>query len=122
MSPACSTCPTPNRPCPRSCPLPTGRACGFVLNGEPLLLSDGEMHRRHAQPRSASRHAALGTDLSHDIRHHDSGSELRLVSLADRAVGLQLLRFSLDRDGIDVRLEASFGMSGLGMEPPRLEP
>src|SRR5262249_48883503 len=28
---------------------------------------------------------------------------------------------ALDRDGIDVRLEASFAMAGLGMEPVRLE-
>ena len=49
------------------------------------------------------------------------GRELRLLSLADRAAGLQLFRFSLDRDGVDVRLEASFAMAGLGMEPMRLE-
>ena len=49
------------------------------------------------------------------------GRELRLLSLADRATGLQLLRGSLDRDGVDVRLEASFAMAGLGMEPVRLE-
>ena len=34
------------------------------------------------------------------------------MSLADRAAGLQLLRLSLDRDGVDVRLEASFAMAG----------
>jgi hypothetical protein len=34
-----------------------------------------------------------------------------LLSLADRAAGLQLLRLSLDRDGVDVRLEASFAMA-----------
>jgi trehalose/maltose hydrolase-like predicted phosphorylase len=49
------------------------------------------------------------------------GRELRLLSLADRAAGLQLLWLSLDRDGVDVRLEASFAMAGLGMEPVRLE-
>ena len=49
------------------------------------------------------------------------GRELRLLSQADRAAGLQLMRLSLDRDGVDVRLEASFGMAGVGMEPMRLE-
>jgi trehalose/maltose hydrolase-like predicted phosphorylase len=34
---------------------------------------------------------------------------------------LQLQRLSLDRDGIDVGLDASFAMAGLGMEPMRLE-
>jgi hypothetical protein len=31
--------------------------------------------------------------------------------LADRAAGLQLMRFSIDRDGVDVTLEASFAMA-----------
>lgn len=47
--------------------------------------------------------------------------ELRLVSQADRALGLQVVQLSLDRDGVDVRLEASFALAGLGMEPMRLE-
>jgi hypothetical protein len=34
---------------------------------------------------------------------------------------VQLLWLSLDRDGIDVRLDASFAMADLGMEPTRLE-
>ena len=50
-----------------------------------------------------------------------TGRELRRLSLADRAAGLQFLQLALDRDGIDVRLEASFAMAGLGMEPVRLE-
>ena len=50
-----------------------------------------------------------------------TGRELRLRSLADRAAGLQFLQLALDRDGIDVRLEASFAMAALGMEPVRLE-
>src|SRR5262249_60942631 len=49
------------------------------------------------------------------------GHELRLLSLADRAAGLQLMRFSIDRDGVEVTLEASFAMAGLGMDPVRLE-
>src|SRR5262249_57075975 len=49
------------------------------------------------------------------------GHELRLLSLADRAAGLQLMRFSIDRDGVEVMLEASFAMAGLGMDPVRLE-
>ncbi|MBV9724793.1 MAG: glycoside hydrolase family 65 protein, partial [Gammaproteobacteria bacterium] len=47
--------------------------------------------------------------------------ELRLLSLADRAAGLQLQRFSVDRDGVEVRVEAIFGLAGLGMEPLRLK-
>ena len=69
------------------------------------------------------RRGVLLADLSY--RAHAgitiSGGELRLVSLADRAMGLQLLRFSLDRDGIDVTLEANFAMAGMGMEALQLD-
>ena len=44
-----------------------------------------------------------------------------VLSLADRAAGLQLVQLSLDRAGVAVRLEASFALAGLGMEPVRLE-
>jgi trehalose/maltose hydrolase-like predicted phosphorylase len=94
----------------------------IVLDGEPQLLKDGEFIAGHRtlDMRRGMLHAKLTHRTSAGIIL--SGSELRLVSLADRAVGLQLLWFSLDRDGIDVMLEASFGMAGLGMEPLRLEP
>ena len=50
-----------------------------------------------------------------------SGRGLSLLSLAERATGLQLLRAELDRDGVDVKLEATFAMAGLDVEPIRLE-
>ena len=74
--------------------------------------------RRSTQTRSSPRRAPIGTDPSYPIRHHLSGQELRLVSLADRAVGLQLMCFSLDRDGVDVKLEASSPCPGLAWSPP----
>ena len=121
MSPACSTCPTPSRRCPRWCRSPTGRVCGSCWTGNRCWLREGEilvgtrkLDMRRGVLLSAWTHrtpAGITVD----------GRELRLLSLADRAVGLQLLRLSLDRDGVDVRLEASFAMAGLGMEPMRLE-
>ena len=50
-----------------------------------------------------------------------TGRELRLLSRADCAAGLQLMQFALDRDGVEVTLEASFAMAGLGMEPTQLD-
>jgi trehalose/maltose hydrolase-like predicted phosphorylase len=49
------------------------------------------------------------------------GREIRLLSLADRAIGLQLQRATIDRSGIEVRAEANFEMAGLGMTPELLE-
>jgi len=94
----------------------------IVLDEEPQLLRDGEFIAGHRT--LDMRRGALFAEMTHRTSAGItlSGNELRLVSLADRAVGLQLLRFSLDRDGVNVRLEASFGMAGLGMEPHRLEP
>ena len=93
-----------------------------VLDDRPQRLWDGALL---ASVRMLDlRRAVLLTEITY--RTEDGitirGEELRLVSQADRAVGLQLLRFSLDRDGVDVMLEASFGMAGLGMEPMSLEP
>jgi trehalose/maltose hydrolase-like predicted phosphorylase len=50
-----------------------------------------------------------------------SGTQLRLCSLADRSLGLQLMRAEVNRDGVDVRVEASLALAGIGMESTRLE-
>jgi Glycosyl hydrolase family 65, N-terminal domain len=114
--------PNTEPPVPALVPVADWSRVRIVLNGEPQLLRAGEML-------SGLRtldlwRGLLLSELSYRTRAGIAitGNELRLVSQADRAVGLQLLRFSLDRDGIDVGLEASFGMAGLGMEPLLLEP
>src|SRR5262249_32762292 len=93
----------------------------IVLDGKPQLLSTGEIVE--GARILDMRRGVLLSELSHRTQEDIvvSGSELRLLSMSDRSTGLQLLRFSLDRDGVEVRLEASFGMSGLGMEPVRLD-
>ena len=112
---------TPCRQCPRWCPLRTGRALGSCWTTD----------RNCCWTESSSPACEVSTcaaacclsDLTY-LAHSGitiSGGELRLVSLADRATALQLLRFSLDRDGIDVTLEANFAMAGLGMEPLQLD-
>ena len=76
---------------------------------------------RHPQARHASRRVVSAWTHRTPAGITATGRELRLLSLADRAAGLQLLQLSLDRDGVDVRLEASFAMAGQGMEPVLLE-
>src|SRR4029450_6448475 len=91
-----------------------------VDENPPPLLGGGVLPTRRQVD---IRRGVLLADLSY--RAHGgitiSGSELRLVSLADRATALQLLRFSLARDGMDVMLEANFAMAGMGMEPLQLD-
>ena len=93
----------------------------IVLDDKPQMLLDGEFLasvrqldlRRGLHLGEMSYRAHAGITLT--------GGELRLVSLADRAMALQLAWFSLDRDGVDVTLEANFAMAGMGMEPLQLD-
>jgi trehalose/maltose hydrolase-like predicted phosphorylase len=108
-------------PVPALVPVADWSRVRLVLDDNPQLLLDGEFL---TSVRTLDmRRGVLLSDLSY--RAHDgitiSGGELRLVSLADRAAALQLLRFSFDRDGIDVMLEANFAMAGMGMEPLQLD-
>ena len=86
-------------PVPALVPVADWSRVRLVLDDSPQLLLDGEFLASVRQ--LDMRRGILLSDLSY--RAHAgitiSGGELRLVSLADRAVALQLLRFSLDRDG-----------------------
>ena len=108
-------------PVPALVPVADWSRVRLVLDNNPQLLLDGDFLSSVRQ--LDMRRGMLLADLSY--RPHAgitvNGGELRLVSLADRAVALQLLRFSLDRDGIDVTLEANFAMAGMGMEPLELD-
>jgi Glycosyl hydrolase family 65, N-terminal domain len=89
----------------------------ILLDGEPLLVREGEV-----QLAVRKLDMRWGLLLSAWTRRTPAGLTatrrgLRLLSLADRAIGLQLMQLSLDRDGV----EASFALAGLGMEPIRLE-
>jgi trehalose/maltose hydrolase-like predicted phosphorylase len=108
-------------PVPALVPIADWSRVRLVLDDNPQLMLDGEFLASVRQ--LDMRRGLLLSDLSY--RAHAgitiNSDELRLVSLADRAVGLQILRFSLDRDGVDVMLEANFAMAGMGMEPLQLD-
>ena len=114
---------TPNiePPVPALIPVADWSRIRILLDGEVLLGREGQLI--HGERRLDMRRGLLLSDWQHKtpagITVH--GRELRLLSQAERATGLQFLSFEIDRDGVDMRLEASFGLSGLGMEPMRLE-
>ena len=113
--------PNTEPPVPALVPVADWSRVRVLLDGVPLLAREGEMlvgtrtlDMRRGMLLSAWTHRTpAGITVT--------GRELRLLSLADRAIGLQVMQFSLDRDGVDVRVEASFGLAGLGMEPMRLD-
>jgi trehalose/maltose hydrolase-like predicted phosphorylase len=113
--------PNTEPPVPALVPVADWSRVRILLDGEPLLAREGEvlLGTRKLDMRRGVLLSAWTHRTSTGITA--IGHELRLLSLADRAAGLQVLRLSLDRDGVDVGLEASFAMAGLGMEPTRLE-
>jgi trehalose/maltose hydrolase-like predicted phosphorylase len=108
-------------PMPALVPVADWSRVRISLDGKPLVARDGEIIL--GTRKLDLRRGVLLSDWTHRTPAGVmfEGRELRLLSMADRAVGLQLMRFSLDREGIDVTVEASFAMAGLGMEPMRLE-
>lgn len=113
--------PNTEPPVPALVPVADWSRVRILLDGEPLLAREGEvlvgtrkLDMRRGMLLSAWTHRTPGGITA-------TGRELRLLSLSDRATGLQFLRLSLDRAGVDIRVEASFAMAGLGMEPMRLE-
>jgi trehalose/maltose hydrolase-like predicted phosphorylase len=113
--------PNTEPPVPALVPVADWSRVRILLDGEPLTAREGEM--RVGTRKLDIRRGLLLSAWTHRTPAGITveGHELRLLSLADRAAGLQLLEFSLDRDGVDVRLEASFSMAGIGMEPMRLK-
>jgi trehalose/maltose hydrolase-like predicted phosphorylase len=113
--------PNTEPPVPALVPVADWSRVRILLDGEPLLAREGEVHL-------ANRKLDMRRGLLLSVWTHRTptgitarGRELRLLSLADRAMGLQLMQLSLDRDGVDVTFEANFALAGLGMEPVRVE-
>ena len=113
--------PNTEPPIPALVPVADWSRVRIMLDDKPLLAAEGQ---EVAGARELDMRRGL-LSLTANHRTVDgvtaTGEELRLLSQADRSTGLQLLRFCLDRDDIDVRLDAIFSMSGLGMEPLQVD-
>ena len=114
---------TPNiqPPVPALVPGPDWLRIRLLLDGKPLLLRSGELldHRRTLDMRRGL--------LLIDWRHRDAAGRIahvrsmRLVSLADRAIGLQVVELSVDQPA-DITVEALMEDAGSGLEAVRVEP
>ena len=94
----------------------------ILVNGKPLLQRTGETlsHRRILDMRR-------GVMLT-DWRQRDPSGvvvrvrTLRLVSRAERALGLQLVGIEVEQGEAGVTVEARFDEAGQGLDPVHLEP
>jgi trehalose/maltose hydrolase-like predicted phosphorylase len=106
---------------PALVPAPDWLRFRILLDGAPLLLRSGELlaHRRTLELRR-------GLMLA-EWRHRDERGRalrlqaLRLVSLAERSLGLQLVRFAVDQPA-RVRFEAWLEVANAGLEVVQVEP
>ena len=105
-------------PIPTLVPAPDWLRYRLSLEGEPLFLHSGELlaHRRTLDLRR-------GILLIEWHQRDPAGRiirlrALRLVSLADRALGVQLVRIDVDQP-VDITLEAWLEPLGAGLEPVR---
>jgi trehalose/maltose hydrolase-like predicted phosphorylase len=113
--------PDTDPPVPALVPLADWSRVRITLDGEPLLLRTGEIlqHRRTLDMKRGL--------LLADWRHRTPGATvvhvqtLRLVSQADRAIGLQLMSLQIDGPPAEVTLEAAFEAFGLGMQTQILD-
>jgi trehalose/maltose hydrolase-like predicted phosphorylase len=114
---------TPNTepPVPALVPAPDWLRIRISLDGRPLRLRAGLLlkHQRTLDFRR-------GLLLSEWRQRDPTGPRahlrtLRLVSFADRSVGLQVVQLEIDQRPAEVTFEAVLEMAGPGLEPVRLE-
>lgn len=113
---------TPNvlPPVPGLVPAPDWLRLRIWVNDQLLLLRSGELqiHRRTLDLRR-------GMLLTNWVQRQPAGAlvrvqTLRAVSLADRALAVQLLRLSVDGEPARMRLEASFEYAGSALDLLRI--
>jgi trehalose/maltose hydrolase-like predicted phosphorylase len=93
----------------------------ILLPGGPLLHHPGDVSS-HCMTLDVRRGVLLSE--GHHLKASDLGLHirtLRLVSLSDRAIGLQLIQLEIEEGVVDVTLEASFEGVELGLVTDRLE-
>jgi trehalose/maltose hydrolase-like predicted phosphorylase len=115
---------TPNTipPVPALVPGPDWLRVQLAVDGQPVMLRTGELlhHRRTLDLKRGL--------LVSRWHHRDADGRtirlraLRLVSLAERALGLQVIELTVDGRPCDITLEALLESAGSGLEPMRLEP
>ena len=93
----------------------------LLVNGEPLVRHPGEV-RSHRMTLDLRRGALLSESSrlkTADLNLHLK--TLRLVSMSERALGLQLIQMTVEAGVVDVTVEASFEGVGLGLLSDRLD-
>jgi HAD superfamily hydrolase (TIGR01509 family) len=114
--------PNTEPPVPALAPIADWSRIRIFIDGKSVLAHEGEITRSARQLDMRRGLLLSGMTQKTETGVTITGRELRLLSQADRGAGLQLLQFQVDRDDVEVRVEASASFSGVGMEPVALAP
>src|SRR6185436_6476781 len=113
--------PNTEPPVPALAPLADWTRVRILLDGEVLHAREGDVLRSARQ--LDMKRGLLASGWTHRTRAGivASGREVRLLSQAERSLGMQFFQFAIDRDGVDIEVEASFALLAAGMEPSKLD-
>ena len=114
---------TPNTepPVPALVPAPDWLRVRIALEYRPLLLRAGSL-LKHQRTLDFRRGLLLSEWRQRDhVGRTAHLRTLRLVSLANRSLGLQVVQLEIDQSQAEVTFEAVLEMAGPGLEPARLE-
>jgi HAD superfamily hydrolase (TIGR01509 family) len=114
--------PNTEPPVPALAPVADWSRIRIFIDGKSVLAHEGEITRSARQLDMRRGLLLSGMTQKTEAGVTVTGRELRLLSQADRGMGMQLLQFQVDRDDVEVRVEASASFSGVGMEPVALSP
>ncbi len=107
---------------PALVPGPDWQRLQLEIDGQPIMMRSGEL-LRHGRSLDLRRGLVVSTWHHRDAEGHTVRLRvLRLVSLAHRELGLQVVELRVDGRPCEVTLHALLETAGSGLEPVRLEP
>ncbi|HEX2939405.1 MAG TPA: hypothetical protein VHO91_00035, partial [Rhodopila sp.] len=113
--------PGTDHPVPELVPAADWLRVRILLSGRPLVHHPGDVSRHHM---TLDMKRGMLLSKGNHVRAPDLKVQvhtLRLVSLSERAIGLQIIAFEVESGAIDVTFEATFEGTDLGLIPERLE-
>jgi trehalose/maltose hydrolase-like predicted phosphorylase len=113
--------PSPEQPLPALIPAPGWQHIRITLPDGPLIHHPAEAfsHRRTLDMRRGV--LLTGCRFIHHPTIVVQARDLHLVSLSERAIGVQVIELKIEDGEVDLAVEASFEGLGLGLESERIE-
>ncbi len=114
--------PNTEPPVPALVPAPDWLRLRIILDGEPMFIRSGKLLTHHRVLDVRRGHLLVEWQQQTEAGHLVQVRALRMVSQAERALGLHVLELKIDGRPVDVTLEALIETTGSALEVERLDP